>query len=331
MKKLCLILFFVFTVYLFSVDDLKPSPPSLPGGLPCLYSCQAGDHLQDTLISAIKSSKKSVLLMIYTLKDAKIIQALNDQAKKVKVQVIYDAEASEGVDKLLVRSIKKVPRISTGLMHLKILMIDSHDVWLGSANMTRESLKNNANLFAHIDHPDFSSAIQSKCDQICKGSYEKPIPPQVIKIKKQQIELRFLPDDKTAVDKLKKMIQTAKKTVQVAMFTFTREDLAESLIEARDRGVKVEVVIDKGTAINASKKIVALLQKKKIPVVLCDKGGLMHHKFVLIDDKTLAHGSANWTKAAFEKNDDYIMIMTNLSAPQKKVIHAVWDSLRPAA
>lgn len=331
MRKIYLLFFVLITLFLFTEESLKPSTGSLPGELPSLHSTQAGDYLQDTYITAIKSAKKTVDFMIYGLKDAKIIQALNDASKKVKVKVVYDAEASEGVEKLLARKIVKVPRNSTGLMHLKILIVDGHDVWLGSANMVRESLKNHANLVAHIDHPDFSKAVISKCDQLCKGSYEKPIPPQTFKINKQQIELRFLPDDQTAVDKLKTMIDSAKKTVQVAMYTFTRTDLAECLVQAHKRGVAVQVVIDKGTAANASKKIADYLKKKKIPVVLCDKGGIMHHKFVLIDDKILAHGSANWTANAFKQNDDYIMIITNLNAAQKKVLHAVWSSLKEAA
>lgn len=331
MKKLYLLLFILMTLFLFTEEGLKPSVASLPGELPSFHSAQAGDKLQDTFISAIQSGKKSVDLMIYSLKDAKIIQALNDASKKVKVKVVYDAKASEGVEKLLAKKVVKVPRNSTGLMHLKILIVDGHDVWLGSANMTRESLKSHANLVAHIDHPSFSSAVKEKCKQLCQGAYEQPLSPETFKINKQQIELRFLPDDQTAVDKLKTMIGSAKKTVQVAMYTFTRKDLAECLVKARDRGVTVDVVIDKGTAQNASKKIVAFLKRKKIPVVLCDKGGMMHHKFVLIDDKILAHGSANWTLGAFKQNDDYIMIITNLSSAQKKVLHAVWSSLQQAA
>jgi cardiolipin synthase A/B len=326
-KKLYLLFFVLITLFLFTEEGLKPSIGSAPGELPSLHSTQAGDHLQDTYITAIKKAKKSVDLMIYGLKDAKIIQALNDASKKVKVKVIYDADASKGVEELLARKIVKIPRNSTGLMHLKILILDGHDVWLGSANMVRESLKNHANLVTHIDHPEFSKAVVSKCQQLCSGSYEKPLPPQTFKIKKQAIELRFMPDDQTAVDKLKGLIDSSQKTVQVAMYTFTRKDLAECLGKAHSRGVKVEVVIDKGTAKNTSKKIAAYFKRKKIPLFLSDKGGLMHHKFVLIDDKILAHGSANWTANAFKQNDDYIMIITNLSPPQKKVLHAVWSSI----
>lgn len=331
MKKLYLLLFILMTLFLFTEEGLKPSIASLPGELPSLHSSQAGDKLQDTYISAILSAKKSIELMTYSLKDVKIIQALNDASKKVKVKVVYDANSSPGVEKLLAKKIKQVPRDASGLMHLKILILDEHDVWLGSANMTRESLKSHANLVAHIDHPDFTSVVKDKCKQLCEGSYEAPIPPKSFKINKQNIELRFLPDDKTAVDKLKTMIGSAKKTIQVAMYTFTRKDLAECLVQARDRGVDVQVVMDKGMAQHTCKKIVTYLKRKKIPLVLSDKGGLMHHKFVLIDERILAHGSANWTGNAFKQNDDYIMIITNLSAAQKKVLRAVWASLQEAA
>lgn len=330
-KKLSFVLFLLVILFSFIEKGLNPSIPSLPGDPPSLHSSQAGDRLHDTYISAILSGKESVDFMIYTLKDAKIIQALNEASKKVKVKVIYDAEASKDVHKLLAREIVQIPRKSSGLMHLKILIIDKHDVWLGSTNMTREALKNHANLVAHIDCPGFSEVINEKCQLLSEEGFERPISPLIFKIEQQEIELRFLPDDKTAVDKIKNMINTAEKSVRVAMYTFTRRDFAYCLAQAHKRGVKVEVVIDKTTAKNTSKKIADYLKRQKIPVILSNKGGMMHHKFVLIDDKILAHGSANWTIQAFKQNDDYIMIIGNLSQAQKEVLHAVWSSLKEAA
>ena len=116
MKKLklekWLALFFILLgIFLFTRDYSLPSPRALPGEPPKLYSTQAGDHIQDTLLSALQGAKNSIVLMIYTLKDAKIIQAFNDKARQgVDVKIIYDAYASQDVAKKLAPEIKLFPR-----------------------------------------------------------------------------------------------------------------------------------------------------------------------------------------------------------------------------
>ena len=74
----------------------------------------------------------------------------------------------------------------------------------------------------------------------------------------------------------------------------------------------------------ASAKVAALLKKGGIPVK-CNRGGnLLHHKFMYIDGKTLVNGSANWTKAAFEKNDDCFIILHDLTDTQREFMDKLW-------
>jgi phosphatidylserine/phosphatidylglycerophosphate/cardiolipin synthase-like enzyme len=241
------------------------------------------------------------------LRSAKIIQALNEIAKRgVQVRIVYDATASSGSDKKLISPIQVIPRSLNGLMHLKLLIIDRHHTWLGSANMNRDSLKSHANLMTHLDHEEFAKGVLLKTSQIIDGHFEKPLPVQIFTIADQEIELRFLPDDPTAIARIKELIREAKTSIRVAMYTFTREDLADTLIRAHNRGINVQVVLDLGQANGSSKKIAELLKKNGVFVSLKDTGGMMHHKFLLIDDSILEHGSANWTKAAFKQNDDHI-------------------------
>lgn len=320
MKKFLVCLFFLFLVHFFTSETLSPSLGATAGAPPVIYSKEM-NLLQDTFIHAILESKQSIVLMIYTLKDVKIIDALNNQAKQgVKVKVIYDEKASPGVAKKLVREIVKIPRGQDGLMHLKILVIDGISTWLGSANLTQESLKYQANLVVNVHDRAFANAALEKAEQLSSSGFGKPVTPKLFMIGDQSMELHFLPDNENAIQKTKDLIRSAKKTILVAMYTFTREDLANTLIRQAKRGVKVDVVIDRGTSLGASKKIVQLFKDENIQVRFYEKGSLMHHKFILIDDETLMHGSANWTKAAFKQNDDCFMILYKLSKPQVKAI-----------
>lgn len=319
----------VSAVYFFIHEYQENSPLALPGDAPSFYSPQTSDNLEDTLAASIRNAKSSVILITYTLRSAKIFQALNDAAQAgINVVVVYDTTASKGeVEKRLNPNVHSISRGINGIMHLKILIIDKMSTWLGSANMTRDSLKSHANLITNLHSPEFAEAVLRKANQVTGQAFEQPLPPQYFNIEGQNLELRFLPDDETALTRIKELIRSAKKTIRVAMFTFTREDLADTLIRAKNRGVDVQVVIDLGQSKSASLKIVNLLQKNDVPVLLRDTGGLMHHKFMLIDDEILEHGSANWTKNAFRQNDDYIMIIYPLIDSQKTVINGIWEAL----
>lgn len=264
-------------------------------------------------------------MVIYSLKDPRIIQNLNNKAKNgVAVTLICDREASAGVEKKLVPQIDLCFRSSKGLMHDKLIIIDKEQVWIGSANFTHDSLKSHFNLMEHLRCPEVAALVLEKALQFKGNHLEKPLKRFSYSISGQKSELIFLPDDQEAVPKLAQLIDSAKKTVRVAMYTFTRSDLAEKLIAAKKRGVDVQVAIDQSTSQNASKKIVQLLNKNKVPLFFNSGNELLHHKYLLVDDKILAHGSANWTVAAFKQNDDCIMIHYDLTKEQKWVVNEAW-------
>lgn len=328
MKQSLIFLSALLCLHFYTTETLKVSPPSPTGEAARFYSPQNEDNLEDTLVDCINKAESSIVLFTYTLRSAKIIQALNKAATRenTRVDVVYESKASKGVEKKLSPKIHAIARNIKGLMHLKLLIIDGHHTWIGSANMTRESLKTQANLVTHLDDEIFAGAVLLKGSQIIDTPFEKPIPPQAFTIGGQTLELRFLPDDTTAIARIKELIRTAKKTIRVAMFTFTREDLADTLIQAAKRGVHVEVVSDRNQSLKVNKKIIDLLQENGISLALKDTGGLMHHKFMWIDDEILEHGSANWTKAAFKDNDDYIVIINPLSSHQKEVMTKIWNA-----
>lgn len=327
-EKLIALVFSFLAYFIFTYTYTQPSPLALPGAPPAFYSTQAGNNLQDTLIASLKDAKKSIVLIIYTLKDPKIIEILNEKARAgLDVKVIYDSIASQGVNKKLTSEIKIFPRGMFSLMHLKLLIIDGQHSFLGSANMTRDALQQHANLLVHLDNTRFAQVLLQKAEQLISNHYEEPIPPALFQMDQQLIELRFLPDDSHAIARLQELIRSAKKSIKVAMYTFTRQDLAQALVRAQHRGVKVEVIIDESSGNGASAKIVELLAKEGIKAHLTREHGLMHNKFMLIDDEILVHGSANWTKAAFKQNDDYIMVLINLTPPQKQVMQLLWNAI----
>ena len=52
---------------------------------------------------------------------------------------------------------------------------------------------------------------------------------------------------------------------------------------------------------------------------------LLHHKWAVIDDRVLAMGSANWTKAAFNKNSDFLFFLSPLDKRQRRFLGNLWE------
>ena len=210
-------------------------------------------------------------------------------------------------------------------MHMKILVIDSRDIWFGSANMTYSSLNIHHNLVMKIENPALARAVTQRVLNINKKG--APLLQQKTKAAGQEIELWVLPDDPKAIERLRQLLRQAKKTIKVAMFAWMRNDLADELIEAKKRGIKVDVAIDSYSAKGGGKQIINQLRDGGINVRLGPKNKLMHHKFAYIDDSLLINGSANWTKAAFEKNADSFVILYPLLPHQQAKMDRVWNTV----
>ena len=87
----------------------------------------------------------------------------------------------------------------------------------------------------------------------------------------------------------------AKKTIDLAIFSFTNDDLAGEILAAHKRGVKVRIITDdeamKGKGADAQR-----MSDGGIPV-RCDSEVAyhMHNKFMIVDSLFLVTGSFNWT------------------------------------
>jgi len=320
---IALLLSFVF--WLFHSTSPILHTHDLNGEVPALYANQTNDDLTVSFASGIAGAKESVLLIVYTLTDPTIIKALKKKSEEgVNVRVITDAMESPYVTSKLGSSLTMNRRFSKGRMHQKILVIDRKVSWIGSANMTSESLRMHGNLVNVIKSVPLAERIEAKALTMEMKANNSYFPHEEFSIGGQLVELWFLPDDPKAVQRIKDIILSAKESVRIAMFTWTRMDFAHAVIEAANRGVNVEVVMDGNQGKGASSRIVDLLKNSKVKVSLSRGKPLLHHKFLYIDQSMLVNGSANWTRDAFNKNDECFLVIHNLTQLQQQQMEALW-------
>ena len=105
-------------------------------------------------------------------------------------------------------------------------------------------------------------------------------------------------------------INKAASEIDVAIYIFTNPDIAEALVAAKVRGVKVRVLLD-GDNVDMNYSKAESLVDNGIPVRHETGTGLMHNKFAVVDDSITLTGSFNWTRAAESANDENLLKITS--------------------
>lgn len=103
-------------------------------------------------------------------------------------------------------------------------------------------------------------------------------------------------------------LDTATRTVDVAMYSFTDLELAEELAGLARRGVKVRVYRDRGEykqeGEREAQNTTAILLAAGIEVRVKGARDLMHLKSYAIDGRLLRTGSANWSPTGLKRQDN---------------------------
>jgi cardiolipin synthase A/B len=311
-KSLSIILPGILGLYLWLF--FAATTPKLPDAEnPILfYSNQHRQDLKQLFSKAIENAKKSINLYMYAVTDPDMIELLAQKASQgVRTSIFFDPSASCRLEKK--REVEAYPIICKGLMHRKILIIDDEQIYLGSANMTTQSLKIHDNLVLGLFHRPLAQALEDPTFLSFNFNTGG-----------QNGELFLLPDKTdAALDRIVELIAAAKNTIFIAMFTLTHPKLIQALAEACQRNVDVKVAVDFYTGQGASLKSLDILRARQIPVFLSLGQQLLHHKWAYIDNSILISGSANWTKAAFAHNQDCFLVLNNLTKKQKKIMNKI--------
>jgi phosphatidylserine/phosphatidylglycerophosphate/cardiolipin synthase-like enzyme len=101
--------------------------------------------------------------------------------------------------------------------------------------------------------------------------------------------------------RLVQLIDGAQGSVDIAAYDFGLDNVADALIAAHHRGVVVRVVTDSDNKDNPPLK---KLRSADIPVVEDQRRALMHHKFAVIDGRTVMTGAWNFAERDTFRHDN---------------------------
>lgn len=140
-----------------------------------------------------------------------------------------------------------------------------------------------------------------------------------------QIETAFSPKD-GAEDLVIKVIYSAQKSIRLAAYSFTSPRVMRALIDAKKRGVDVQIIVDDNG--NKSKSSVAamnLVASNAIPLRTVSAYAIHHDKYIVSDRRHLQTGSFNYSQAAAKSNSENVLVIWNNEAAANAYIRQ-WES-----
>lgn len=111
---------------------------------------------------------------------------------------------------------------------------------------------------------------------------------------------------------IERLLMEARVSVDAALYRITNPRLARALGDARNRGLRVRLLVDR----NKYQETAAtqeILAENALPFQAIygrkEKGSKLHHKFAVLDRHIVLTGSYNWTLDSEERNLDHILVL----------------------
>jgi phosphatidylserine/phosphatidylglycerophosphate/cardiolipin synthase-like enzyme len=245
----------------------------------------------------------------------------------------------------------------SGLMHHKFMVVDGQIVLTGSVNYSLSEVhgdylapntEGNANHLLKIHSPALAQIFTQEFNLMWGhgsgtgtplfGLQKTYRPPQQITLApNSQITVQFSPTSKSqpwsnSVNGLiGTVLNSATRTVDLALFVFSDQALSDILEARHQQGVQVRGLIDSGFAYRDYSEALDMLgtalpnrqcryeegnRPWRSPIATIGtpqlpKGDLLHHKFAIVDQHLVITGSQNWSAAANYENDENLLVINN--------------------
>ncbi len=272
------------------------------------------------IIHEINSAKESIDIAIYGINDEdEIITALkNAKQRGVKIRTITDY-SPEGY-KIYPDTITFNKEFSSktdsasSIMHNKFFIFDNQKVLTGSTNISPSGVGGyNSNIAAIINSNEIANYYKNEFDKMYELNFSKKKKKnsnKALKLDDSEIEVYFSPEDDIFAELILKNIKNAKEEILISAFFLTDNNLIDELINLKQKGIKIAIILDASSALKFSART-NRLRRADIPTIVENWGGKNHEKTIEIDSKILIFGSCNFSKSGFYKNDENMIMIKN--------------------
>ena len=139
------------------------------------------------------------------------------------------------------------------------------------------------------------------------------------------IDAGFSPEG-SAQQLVLRTLDDAHESIRLMGYSFTSPEVVKSLINARQRGVDVRVVIDQnGNRSKASIAAMNVVVNAGIPLRTNGQYKIMHDKVIITDGQNVELGSFNYSRSAAESNSENALVVREVPALAQTYL-AHWQS-----
>ncbi len=298
-------------------------------------------------VHLVNSSLSSIDIALYGWADIpQIAMALkNAEQRGVTVRIVYDTktnsenyypETDEFVKKFKNVRADRIEGNSTQtnmLMHNKFAIFDNQKVYTGSMNFSTTGFSGfNQNNVLIINSSKIAELYTKEFEQMYSGKFHslksKTENNKQLDINGTKYSVFFSPQDKQISRNIVPLIKNAKEYIYIPAFLITHKTLSSALIEAYERGIDVRLIVD-ATNTGTRNSTFKLLRTKGVPVKVENYAGKMHTKAMIIDNKYIVTGSANFSNSGENKNDENMLIIENpkLADFYRKFFLYIWQKI----
>ena len=283
--------------------------------------------IDERVIQAIDEATTSVDIAVFGFDHPGITQAvLRAHARGIAVRLVGygpELDTSDGLKAVQAAGVPMTLRQATALMHHKFMVVDGHLVVFGSMNFTTYAASQNDENLVFTDSAALANIVRGEFEQMFAGKFgakkvartDRP----TIPVEGGAVTLHFSPKEQTST-RLREVIASAESRIYFMTYSFTLADVASDLVAARQRGVEVVGVFDKGSASSRYSQD-DYLAANGVAVYLDGNentsgfaGGRLHDKVMIVDaggnGPMVVTGSYNWSAGATDENDETLAILS---------------------
>jgi len=300
------------------------------------------NHLEEVTVKLIDASRSSIDVVMYSLTLQDMPDALRRASDRgVKVRIIMDEGHvypninihlkelidAGGIDIRTLRGTR-----SYGVNHNKIGVFDMAVASVGSYNWTFSAtfynfenmliVRDNVHVSGFVNYFEWMWARSRTLEQgaspeVPEGYYGTPpqAPAAVLALNGVPVPAYVFSPGSNTEERLSRVIGAAKNTLDVLTFTFSSKSLADAVVGAKNRGVKVRMLMDSTMAKTSAmaKYVFDSGVDFRVRGGRTDTGAL-HNKFAILDGGLLETGSFNWTTNASVNSFENVVFTDNKAA-----------------
>ena len=279
-------------------------------------------------VNLIDSTTSTLDMAVYEWSRIPDIENAIERARKrgVQIRIVYEVKDEqplrEEMDNFLSTinnkksdEIADNKKLTSMLMHNKFIISDKKRLMTGSMNFSRTGFSGfNANNVVIIDSPALSEYYTKEFEQMFSGKFHtfKTLldGENTFTVGTTKINAYFSPQDKTVEKALVPLVEKAKSYVYLPVFVITHKKLTQALIDAKNRGVDVKIILD-ATSVRSNHTTHEILREAGIPLKTENFAGKVHNKSMIIDDKYVITGSMNFSNSGENRNDENCLVIEN--------------------